>query len=523
MTASSLASFRTLVASVGLGLLAVFFAWFGSQIKGFPEPIYHDEFAYLLAGETFASGRLTNPSHPMGWFFETYHQLQFPSYSSKYPPAQGIVLALGFLLGAPIYGVWISHGILTALTVWMARAYSPLRYAVWVGAVVGLWFGFLCYWVQSYWGGTVAAIGGVLIWGGTKRWIDYPRLLPAMTIGAGAGLLLLSRPFEGFLACFVPGLLIARELLRMLAQKVTLPRLATILGVLGPVLVAAVFQLLLNRAVTGDAFTLPYQEYNRQYDSNPILFWQNPRVPPQFNHARMENFDLKVAEPLTSFRIPLIAELRNRIFGFSQFFGAGFLVVVPLFLALRPSRQLIWLLGALAMSLSSIIWVYYFFAHYLAPIVGVLTLLLLLCARHFHLLVRKHAQISSTRAVIGFSLLFSFMLFTRQSGSSPQEAARSNAAYRQSLLQRLAEEPGGKHLVMVDYEAGVNPHVEYVFNSADIDQQTVVWARWSSDAGKRGLFAYYKDRQFWLLRVSRAGEPVLRQFSWVPEGGHDGS
>jgi hypothetical protein len=76
---------------------------------------------------------------------------------------------------------------------------------------------------------------------------------------------------------------------------------------------------------------------------------------------------------------------------------------------------------------------------------------------------------------------------------------------------------------MVDYEAGVNPHVEYVFNSADIDQQTVVWARWSSDAGKRGLFAYYKDRQFWLLRVSRAGEPVLRQFSWVPEGGHDGS
>lgn len=188
---------------------------------GIAPPIVHDEFVYLLAADTFAKGRLTNPPHPFWQHFESIHIIQQPTYSSMYPPAQGMAIAVGQVLtGYPIAGVWLSMAVACSLLTWMLWAYVPPRWAVVGGCLAVIQFGFVSSWTRSYWGGAVAFAGGALLYGSLRRlvndrwlagkatqlmtsvrpwWRDaMPTMRNSLLFAAGLLILANSRPFEGF-------------------------------------------------------------------------------------------------------------------------------------------------------------------------------------------------------------------------------------------------------------------------------------------------------------------------------------
>ena len=167
-----------------------------------PIPTVADDFSYLLLGDTLAHLRVANAMHPLHRFFEAVFVLQEPSYSSIYPLAQGLALAVGeVLFRLPWVGVLLTEGLLCAACYWMLRGWVEPVWALTGGVLAALEFGPLSPWMNTYWGGAVSGVAGCLVFGAAPRLRGGGRTRDAVLLGLGLGLQLLTRPFEFVVLC----------------------------------------------------------------------------------------------------------------------------------------------------------------------------------------------------------------------------------------------------------------------------------------------------------------------------------
>ena len=281
-------AFRGILRRSGLtcalaGLLAVSVRLLLLPLIPIPAPVISDEFSYLLGADTFAAGRLTNPPHPMWVHFETFHVNPLPTYCSKYPPAQSLFLAFGTkVFGHPWFGVCLSAGLMFAAICWMLQGWVSPGYAL-LGAVIAIFeWGFTTYWINSYWGGAVAAMGGALVIGAVPRLARRMTFVTVLAASMGAAILANSRPYEGLLTVLSSAAVLAWWMWRQKRSLASLrPVLVPFLLVMAPC-VAAIG--LYNYRLTGSPARFPYVVNERMYTASPRFSVLPPIPTPVYRH-----------------------------------------------------------------------------------------------------------------------------------------------------------------------------------------------------------------------------------------------
>ena len=258
------------------------------------KPRVHDEFSYLLAADTFANGRITNPTHPLWIHFESFHIIQQPSYASKYPPAQGLILAAGQVIGGhPMVGVWISTALASAALCWMLLAWMPPWWAILGSLLLALHPGILLKWGQSYWGGAMAIMGGALVFGAVRRIMRRPQVRDALLLGLGLAVLANSRPFEGLVTSLPVAVLLIAWMVGQQGPSFQLSMKRIVLPLVLVLLLAGVAMGYYNLRVTGDPLRMPYQVHEATYAMAPVLLWQRPGPEPSYRHEIIRNHHLR--------------------------------------------------------------------------------------------------------------------------------------------------------------------------------------------------------------------------------------
>jgi hypothetical protein len=454
--------------------------------------------------------------------FESFHINVLPTYQSMYPPAQGMALAIGQkLTGVPWIGIVLSTALMCGAIYWMLLGWLPAPWALLGAAFVCARFGIFSYWTNSYYGGSVPALGGALILGALPRFESKPKVQTALIFAGGLLILANSRPLEGFL--FSIPLVLAFVVMLVKGIRSGKITWGVAVKILSPAMVLLVLGVAwmsyYNWRGTGNPLLMPYQVNFQAYHISKPFPLQKPNPIPQYRHQSMKTFYI-FYDYLNYLRYKdnILDYITRKISVYYGFF------IWPISLLIVPGVYVMWrgkmraVLLSLAVLVSAmLVQVWPANPHYGAPATGAVLLVLLCGVRYFRNSQLKYGVWGSRALAIVLALavispiaqamLDPFELglsFNSASNTYPMPAFIQRVRIQSELSARSA-----KQLVIVNYRHREMASHDWVYNNADIDDAHTVWARDMGYLRNKELLKYYPDRQVSYTTLGDAASLIL--------------
>lgn len=462
----------------------------------------HDEFSYLLQADTFLHGRLSNPPHPMWEFFESPHINFQPTYSSMYPPLQGLILAFGtWLTGYPAAGPAIIAALLGSVLAWAMLPWLPAGWAALGGTLAAIRIGAFSYWANSYWGAAHVAIGGAMMLGAIPRLSERVRPSYAFVFALGVVLLVSARPFEGAVFALLCGGVLLARLWRRRDGSLT-PSAIVLVTVLAA---GASLNMIYYRATTGSPFLLGYQ-INCARHRLPVLAWEkggeSPTKAP--NSQRFYAESARLHSTWTGEPLVVLIRPAAKLVTLWRFFIGPLFAIPLLFTFRRLAAHVAWPLGigTAFLAITSVnVWS---MPHYLAPITAIIVLALTVALKLFAESTATGkvyvAALPAACVAVGlYSVAHAPALSSMRDELQLSWHRFSHGnVLRAEVEARISSLPD-KHLILMRYPPEHDATEEWVYNGADIDGSRIVWAHDLGPEKTRELLAYYPDRRVWMV------------------------
>jgi hypothetical protein len=386
----------------------------------------------------------------------------------------------------------------------MLQGWLPARWAFLGGTLAALKFGVASYWMNSYWGGAAAAIGGALVLGALPRIAKHARVRDAILLGLGVAILANSRPYEGFLFCIPAALWFVWWLAgRNKSPEPLGVRLRRVLFPLSVMLMLnAAFMGYYNWRLTGNPLLLPHVLNTRVYHTTGLFLWDHKGPEMHYRNQQFEDFYNGWARNNYENTWPDIVRVtREKIVRYGlTYFWIGALLAVPAIPSLFRDRKMRLLLVTFLIVTVGALVVIWSNAHYAAPLTCLVFALIVQAIRYLRTFRIKARPVGMalSRAIV-LLLALDTGINTARGICDPLIWPCQGDPSRAAVISKLERMPG-KHLVMVRYEEdNHNIHDEWVYNGAEIDNAKVLWARELDAQQNAKLFDYFKDRQIWLV------------------------